>query len=91
MPKNNILSARPWSWYARAALRQATSKEQITEVALAALEELEYRNQQIRDLGAVPSRIYNPRELFSEVEAIEESHNRQLSLPINNSQNFKVM
>ncbi len=55
----NTPSYRPQSYYFRAALNDSPDIDEARRVGRMAVDELEYRNEQLRALGHIPSRLYS--------------------------------
>lgn len=73
------LSFRPASWYFRRAIRESQTLQGCQTVSLWLVDELEARNAQIRAMGGIPNRLYNPRVILPDGE-ISEIDERQLEL-----------
>lgn len=58
-----ILSCRPAAWYYRTALWRAERLEEAVRVGLMAVDEMETLKEQLRELGYIPDRRYDPRTL----------------------------
>lgn len=69
---SDCLSCRPASYYHRRAIRESLTTEGLRRIALALVEELEDRNAQIRELGEIPRRVYNPRMIGPDGVIVED-------------------
>lgn len=77
----DVLSFRPASWYFRTAIRGSQTLEGSQRVGLWAVDELEYCKEQIRDLGGIPMRLYDPTCIGPD-GILCECDNRQMELEL---------
>ena len=58
------LSCQPAVFYYRTALRIAKNKREAQKVGLMLADEVEHLKEQIRGLGYIPARLYDPKTLI---------------------------
>lgn len=61
-----IVTCRPSAWFFRKALQQAESVEDAIRIGRMAVDEMESLKVQIRELGEIPDRVYDPTLLIDD-------------------------